>query len=189
MADDVKERMTQLGRRGGAATREKHGQSHFQKAGKLGGEKTKARGSEYFREIGRKGGQVALAKGLLTANGKKGGEAMKAKYGPEYYRKLGEETQRKVKEKRAQAQAIRAALEPFLPWLEDRTGVMKFALQEGQHYMIEQPAISAHAEGPSFGDCARLLNAIQGIGYGPLKSEPAAPAAGVLSNEDERGAA
>lgn len=40
-----------LGSEGGSKTAEIYGKEHFSKAGKLGGEKNKAKGSEYFKKI------------------------------------------------------------------------------------------------------------------------------------------
>lgn len=58
-----KKKMTraEAGRKGGNTTKERHGQEHYQKIGKVGGVKggntTKARyGIEFYQEIGRKGG-------------------------------------------------------------------------------------------------------------------------------------
>lgn len=43
-----------IGKKGGKATRERHGSKHFQEAGRLGGETLlEERGTEYFQAIGR----------------------------------------------------------------------------------------------------------------------------------------
>ena len=57
------------GRRGGRATRARHGPEFYQSIGRKGGETTKERhGPEFYEKIGRKGGQKVKA---LIAQAKK----------------------------------------------------------------------------------------------------------------------
>lgn len=49
--------VSEAGRRGGEATKERYGLDHYKTMGSKGGEMTKAKyGPEHYSEIGRKGG-------------------------------------------------------------------------------------------------------------------------------------
>jgi general stress protein YciG len=61
MAGDTKMSRAEAGRKGGLATKQRHGEDFFEKIGKIGGKKggetTKRRyGVEFYQQIGRKGG-------------------------------------------------------------------------------------------------------------------------------------
>lgn len=59
----------EAGRKGGRATKARHGPEFYERIGKKGGETTKARkGPEFFGRIGRKGGQRVR---LLVAAGRR----------------------------------------------------------------------------------------------------------------------
>lgn len=49
---------SELGRKGGSATKERHGLTHYARIGRLGGtEVMRRKGMGYFKAIGKKGGQ------------------------------------------------------------------------------------------------------------------------------------
>ena len=60
----------EAGRKGGRATKARHGPEFYEQIGKKGGETTKVRhGPRFYERIGRKGGQrvrVLVAQGLRT---------------------------------------------------------------------------------------------------------------------------
>jgi hypothetical protein len=61
----------EAGRKGGETTRDRHGATHFRRAGKLGGAKggatTRDRyGAAYFAELGRRSGAARAAKRTTT---------------------------------------------------------------------------------------------------------------------------
>jgi general stress protein YciG len=63
----TQERMSAIGKVGGARTKEYHGRIHFIVAGRKGGSVTKERMSpEFYTEIGRKGGLAKAARKLNT---------------------------------------------------------------------------------------------------------------------------
>lgn len=65
----------EAGRKGGRATKARHGPEFYQRIGKKGGETTKARhGPNYYKNMGRKGGQrvrqlVARGKRMMASGG------------------------------------------------------------------------------------------------------------------------
>lgn len=65
--------VAEAGRKGGAATAERHGHEFYEKLGKMGGAATAEKhGHEFYKEIGRKGG--ASVRRLLEAGRKALGE-------------------------------------------------------------------------------------------------------------------
>ena len=71
MSADKEMTVSEAGRRGGEATKQRHGQPFYEEIGKRGGEATKRRhGPEFYEEIGRKGGQAVKR---LIEQGKQAG--------------------------------------------------------------------------------------------------------------------
>ena len=79
---DVNGQVARYGpRRGGEATKQRHGQPFYEEIGKRGGEATKRRhGPEFYEEIGRKGG-----------------ETVKRERGSEFYEEIGKKGGQKVR--------------------------------------------------------------------------------------------
>lgn len=70
MAEKGAMTVQEAGRKGGKATKAKHGPEHYVAIGRKGGETTKERhGPQFYESIGRKGGQRVRQ---LIAQGKRG---------------------------------------------------------------------------------------------------------------------
>lgn len=85
--------LSEAGRKGGSAVRDKYGEDYYRRIGKKGGQALKERrGSDYYRSIAQKGGQANVSKygpEHFSQMGKKGGNTTKERQDPDFYSRIG----------------------------------------------------------------------------------------------------
>lgn len=134
----------EAGKKGGAATKGRHGPTHYSAIGQKGGAKVREElGQKHFQKAGRRGGQATKQKGR------------------EHFQQLAAASAKSRAARAAVLPGLLAALAPFEGWLDAVRGVWQQLQAQGKGTPEDGCTLHPASQGLTFGDCARLLQALR----------------------------